>query len=352
MIRMEEPTLSEGERQLLDAILSVELYPDDEETGKKLTSTPENLCNRGMVIEKWTSGPQARTPDWTDTFKSLVSKGFIHREGSIYVLTPLGRPHAFKARTERIARRFDTMLMRCERSSAHSSFCERTLGLDLCQQNKVDMIQLRRLLEVLNLKPENHVLDMGCGTGKIAEYISDLTQAHVLGVDIAAGAVARAMSRTQDKRGRLEFQEGDMNNLSLPPASMDAILALDTLHFAENIQKTIGQIKALLKPHGQMGLFSFQYCLDNDTEDILLPDKTSLAQALTEHDLPFQTWDFTEREKEILRRELQVAQDLMEEYREEGNLDLYEDIIEECEVDLSRLDAGMKRRYLYHVRLP
>jgi ubiquinone/menaquinone biosynthesis C-methylase UbiE len=351
MIRMEESTLSEGERQLLDVILSIDLYPDDEETGKKLTSTPENLRNRGIVIAKSISGHEAKVPDWTDAYTSLVSKGFIQHEGSLYVLTPLGRPHALKARTERTARRFDSLFLRSERSAAYSAFCERALGRDLCQHNVVDMLQLEKLLEVLNLKPEDRVLDMGCGSGKIAEYISDRTHAHVLGIDLAVGALDRARARTQEKRNRLEFQVGNMNNLSLPPASMDTIIAVDTLHFAENVRKTIGQMKALLKPHGQMGLFSFQYCRDNDTEDILLPEKTLLALALTEHGLPFQTWDFTEREKEIHRLQLQVAADLVEEFRSEGNLDLYQDIIEESEEDLERLNAGVKRRYLYHVRL-
>ncbi len=349
---MEESTLSEAERQLLDAVLSIERYPEDEETGKKLTSTPEDLCNRGMLIAKSTSGHQAEVPDWTDAFKSLVSKGLIQGEGSLYVLTALGRPFAVQARTERLGRRFDSLFLRSERSAAYSSFCERALGRNLCQHNVADMIQLEKLLEVLNLKPGNRVLDMGCGSGKIAEYISDLTHAYVLGVDIAVSAINRARARTQEKRNRLEFQEGNMNDLSLPPASMDTIIAVDTLHFAESMQKTIGQMKVLLKPHGQMGLFSFQYCLDNDNPDILLPDNTLLGQALTEHDLPFQTWDFTEREKEVQRLQLQAAADLVEEFRAEGNLDLYEDIIEESEEDLERLNAGVKRRYLYHVRLP
>ncbi|MBU7024975.1 MAG: class I SAM-dependent methyltransferase [Theionarchaea archaeon] len=351
-MRMEEPTLSEGERQLLDAILSIELYPDDEETGKKLISTSEGLRNRGIVIAKAVSGHQAKVPDWTDAFTSLVSKGLIKREGSLYVLTPLGRPSAVKARTERVGRRYDNFFLRSERSATYSAFCERSLGRDLCQHNVTDMLQLEKLLEVLNLKPGDRVLDMGCGSGKIAEYISDRTHAHVLGIDLAKSALDRARARTQEKRNRLEYQVGNMNNLSLPPASMDAIIAVDTLHFAENVRETVGQMKVLLKPHGQMGLFSSQYCLDNDTEGILLPDKTLLAQALIEHDLPFQTWDFTEREKEIHRLQLQVAVDLTEEFRKEGNLHLCEDMIKESEEDLERLDAGMKWRYLYHVRLP
>jgi len=34
----------------------------------------------------------------------------------------------------------------------------------------------------------------------------------------------------------------------------------------------------------------------------------------------------------------------------EGNLDLCEDRIEESEIDLTRLEAGLKRSYLYYIR--
>ncbi|MFX1256104.1 MAG: class I SAM-dependent methyltransferase [Promethearchaeota archaeon] len=344
--------LPEEEKQLLDAILSIELYPDEEETGKKLISTPENLLKRGKVIQEWALGKQAKLADWTNSFESLEKKGFIQQDNSIYFLTSLGRSHAFHARRERVGKRFSNFLIRSEKSKAYSSFCERVFGKDLCQANMMDMIQLEKLLKVLNLTEKNRVLDMGCGIGKIAEYISDVTQAHVLGIDIATEAIKHAQIRTQEKRNRLEFREDDLNNLSLPPASVDTVIAIATLHYTENLEKTIGQIKAVLKPHGQMGLFSFQYCFEKDTPDILLPDKTQLAQVLKKHNLSFKTWDFTEREKEICRRELQIGTELMEEFRAEGNLDLCEDRIEECEIDLQRLEAGKKRRYLYHVQLP
>ncbi len=344
--------ISEAEKQLLDAILSIELYPDEGETGKKLISTPENLRKRGKVIQEWALGKQAKLVDWENAFESLITKAFIQHKGSIYFLTSLGRPHAVHARRERVGKKFSNILIRSERSKAYSVFCERVFGRDLCQANMMDMLQLKKLLEVLNLTEKNRVLDIGCGIGKIAEYISDMTQAHVLGIDIATEAIKRAQIRTQEKRNRLEFREGDLNNLSLPPASVDTVIAIATLHYTENLEKTIGQMKTVLRPNGQMGLFSFQYCFADDTPDILLPDKTQLAQALKKHNLSFKTWDFTEREKKIRRRQLQIGTALMEEFQAEGNLDLCEDRIEECELDLPRLDAGKKRRYLYHVQLP
>ena len=346
---MKEWNLSEGEKQLLDALRSIELYPDDEETGK-LTSS-ETIRNRALLIQKWVSGTEAKLADWTDAFEKLLAKGLIQWDGSVYVLTNMGRSYAVIARNERFSKRFNNTLIRSEKSKAYSSFCERVFGKDLCQANVMDMVHLEKLLEVLNLTPENRVLDLGCGMGRIAEYISDVTDAHVLGIDIADEVIACAQARTKEKRYRLEFREGDLNNLQLPPASVDTIIAIATLHYVEDLDKTISQMKAILKPHGQMGLFSFQYLSDNDPPDILLPNNTTLAQVLKKHDLPFRTWNFTEREKEVYRRQRQVATELMEEFRAEGNLDLCEDRIEECEEDLPLLEAGKKQQYLYHVQL-
>ncbi|MBU7018536.1 MAG: class I SAM-dependent methyltransferase [Theionarchaea archaeon] len=349
---MNELELSEGEKQLLDALLSIELYPHDEETGKKLTTTPEDIRKRGILIQKYMFDKKAKLADWTGMYEGLLTKGLIQYSGSVYALKDEGRPYAFRARSERLGRRFDNLMIRWDGSTVHSLLCERVYGKDLCQAGRVDMHQLEKLLEVLNLTSENRVLDMGCGIGKITEFISDLTHAHILGIDLASKAIQRAQARTEEKRARLEFREADMNNLSLPPASIDTVIALDTLHYLENLEKTIGQMKSWLQPHGQMGLFSFQYSSENDTPDLLLPSNTDLAQALKKHDLPFQTWDFTERDKEYSRRLFQVATELKEEFKAEDNLDLYEDQIGGLEEDIQFLDAGKKRRYLYYVRMP
>jgi ubiquinone/menaquinone biosynthesis C-methylase UbiE len=107
----------------------------------------------------------------------------------------------------------------------------------------MDMVQLEKLPEVLNLSAENNVLDLACGMGAIAEYISDTTEAHVIGVDIANEAIAHAQERTQKKRDRLEFRYGTMNNLGFPPASFDTIIAIASLHYTENLGETIRQKK-------------------------------------------------------------------------------------------------------------
>ncbi len=89
-----------------------------------------------------------------------------------------------------------------EHSQAHHLFCERVFGKDLCQHGFMDIRQLELLLSVVQLDSSCRVLDLGCGNGLIAEYLSDKTGAHVTGLDYIAQAIQQARARTVSKAGR------------------------------------------------------------------------------------------------------------------------------------------------------
>jgi ubiquinone/menaquinone biosynthesis C-methylase UbiE len=351
--------LADAEKQLLDAVLSIELYPaanpeeadENVQQGEKMAPTAENLRKRGELIQVTSFGEQAPLLDWTTAYPRLVEAGLIQYDDGIYRLTDAGRIQAQFVRTERTGKRYSDYLVRCAESAAHAEFCGRVFGKNLCQADMMDMVQLEKLLDVLDLSAENKVLDLACGIGTIAEYISDTTGAHVVGVDIAEQAIAHAQGRTRQKRDRLEFRFGDMDDLSLATTSFDTVIAIAALHFARDLEQTIRQLLKVLTPDGQMGLFAFQYADESDSPDVLLPENTDLARALQKCALDFQTWEFTDQEIKVRQRQLQVARELIEAYREEGNLDVCEGRIEECEIDLPLLETGLKRRYLYHVRL-
>ena len=73
------------------------------------------------------------------------------------------------------------------------------------------------MLGSVELTAEDRLLDLGCGVGMISEHISDTTGASVVGLDYAPEAVAAALDRTVGKRNRLDFVQGDMNDLELEP---------------------------------------------------------------------------------------------------------------------------------------
>ncbi len=112
------------------------------------------------------------------------------------------------------------------------------------------MVVLEDLLARFELKPGDHLLDLGCGAGIIAKYISDQTGARVTGLDYAAPAIAVANERTANKRSQLTFVTGDMNALDLPEQFFDAAISLDTLYWVADITDTLSQVVRTIKPGG------------------------------------------------------------------------------------------------------
>ncbi|MFC1852728.1 class I SAM-dependent methyltransferase [candidate division CSSED10-310 bacterium] len=107
--------------------------------------------------------------DWTAAFKTLTKNQMLKEKNGVYLLTKQGIERAYKLIAGIESSQF---ALKCEKSKTYSEFCERVHYQDLCQNNMIDMEQL---IEVLNLSPDNRVLDVGCGIGIITEYISDKT---------------------------------------------------------------------------------------------------------------------------------------------------------------------------------
>jgi len=68
-------------------------------------------------------------------------------------------------------------------SPVHALFCQRAFGLDLGQHGFADLAQLDALVEATDMRAGRRVLDLGCGDGRIAEYLSHRTGAHLTGLD-------------------------------------------------------------------------------------------------------------------------------------------------------------------------
>jgi cyclopropane fatty-acyl-phospholipid synthase-like methyltransferase len=237
-------------------------------------------------------------------------------------------------------------------SRAHALFCQRLYGRDFCQQGFADMRQVERLLGVLHLQPESRVLELGCGSGGIAEYISDLTGAVVTGLDNVPEAIALAEKRALRKAGRLRFVLGSMDRMGFPEATFDAIVAIDALYFTD-LNQTIAQMRFVLAPGGEVGiLYSHganpKVPLAMFPRETLPPDRTPLAQALQQQGFAYRTWDLTKEDYQHARRKKDIAENLRARFEAEGNLFLYENRYGEAEGVMAAIKARAHRRYLYH----
>ena len=169
-------------------------------------------------------------------------------------------------------------------SAANAEYCARVYGRNLCQHGFADLPHLDDLIRVARLTAGTRVLDLGCGNGMIAEYISDETGAHVTGIDFIPQAIEDARARTQPKRDRLDFRVMDMSRLDFPPASFDVIVSVDTFYFTDLVE-TLAGCRPLLREGGRLAAFFDQSCgpdtpLEQYPRECILPNNTDLARTL------------------------------------------------------------------------
>ncbi len=282
--------------------------------------------------------------DWDDAFVGLIEKGLIYQSGENYLPTKQEFQPWWKYM-------YDEYYSRAQTSQAHSKFCERAYGKNLCQHGVADMVQVNKLIKVLELDETNRVLELGCGNGLITEYISDTTGAHITGVDISDVGIQQSQERTEEKRHRLAFCVGHIHELDFPSDSFDTAILIDVIHFV-NRDKTLAQITEILEPKGQVGIFFTQFLGPDDSEELLQPEKTVLAQSLHEHNLHFATHCFSEEEYVHCQQKVEVLKALEAEFEAEGNVWLYNFRLEEAEDHAKSLVEKKRSRHLYHVLLP
>lgn len=331
--------LTEAEMQVLASI-----YRVDSDGQRADRAAVEKLGERYWVFKE----------DWSSAFDDLVAKALIAGDDQGYTLTEAGRPVALNCRSERPDMYwyyYQKFYPAAWASAAHSKLCERVFGEDLCQEGQTDMASLKHLMALLDVKPGETVLDLGCGAGVIAEYVSDQTGASVNGLDYAATAIAEATARTASKRDRLTFEQGNFNALDYPDGSFDAVISLDTLYWASDLEAVLSALESSLKPGGRIGIFMNHHISEGEPPDMLAAPHSELAKAVASVGLSLETFDYTKEVGEFWRRNVAAARDLKEAFEAEGNGSIADRLIRESEEDyLPDVDAGRIARYLFYIR--
>lgn len=93
------------------------------------------------------------------------------------------------------------------------------------------------------------ILEVGCGNGGGASYIVRTRRpASYVGVDLLPGHIE--MSRQSHDQPGLSFQIGDAEKLPFEDESFDGVLNIESSHSYNSMDKFLGEVKRVLKPHG------------------------------------------------------------------------------------------------------
>ena len=112
----------------------------------------------------------------------------------------------------------------------------------------------RILIDHLQIKPGERVLDVGAGTGRLAEYVAELvgTSGEVVGIDPLENRVAIARSRASKV---LRFGTGRAEDLSeFPDCQFDVVYLNSVFHWIEDKARALQEIFRVLKTGGRIGV--------------------------------------------------------------------------------------------------
>ncbi len=110
------------------------------------------------------------------------------------------------------------------------------------------------LLSLLSDTPPGHLLDIGTGTGRIAELLAPYAE-HIVALDKSLDMLRVARARLQALApDKVELAQGDFTNLPFPAASFDTVLLHQVLHFAQDPALAIKEAARVTRPGGRIAV--------------------------------------------------------------------------------------------------
>jgi trans-aconitate 2-methyltransferase len=107
----------------------------------------------------------------------------------------------------------------------------------------------REVLDRLDLRGDERVLDAGCGTGRVtAALVERLPRGEVVAVDGSPAMVEAARERLGDS---VELRVADLVELTLD-GPVDAILSTATFHWIADHDALFARLREVLKPGGRL----------------------------------------------------------------------------------------------------
>lgn len=232
------------------------------------------------------------------------------------------------------------------KSNEFQAFCKEAFGEDFSQDGFSNIKQIDMILQYIPQKDDVHILDIGCGNGKMLGYLQEKTNAYIHGFDYSEEAIKTAQFLFHKNS---EFKEGIIGKIDYPEESFDVIISMGTMYFAKDMNIFVAQIKKWLK---QSGVFFVGY----QEGDVIPKTKnihtTMLSKALVMNDMSYEAIDITEQTYELLKTKRISAITHQTEFEAEGYNNWFDMLIGQTEYATEPFEQFKEKmaRYIYVIR--
>ena len=112
-------------------------------------------------------------------------------------------------------------------------------------------------ISLLNIQPDNHILEIGFGPGVAIQYASQkAVEGFVAGIDYSATMVqvARKRNAAAIKAERVDLKQGEVSSLPYPDESFDKAFTIHCIYFWAKPIDGLKELRRILKPGGLLGV--------------------------------------------------------------------------------------------------
>lgn len=129
---------------------------------------------------------------------------------------------------------------------------------------------IAEVVDALRLPAGETLLDLACGRGGYGLEVAARTGANLVGVDFSTEAVRQADEHARRLGREADFRVGDLAATGLDDGSVDAVLCVDAVQFAEQQDAAYRELRRVLRPGGRVVLTCWEPV---DRDDGRVPDR-------------------------------------------------------------------------------
>lgn len=189
----------------------------------------------------------------------------------------------------RDAEHFDQWYAGIVQSDRVDRITQTALGLppDLESTSLLPWQGIADVIDALQLRSGQMLLDLACGRGGYGLEIARRTGVRLIGIDFSAVAVERARTRGTGA----EFLVGELSATGLADDAVDSIVCVDAMQFATPYAAGVAECRRVLRPGGRLALTGWQA---RDLGDEKVPARLRIDIAAELHAVGFEEVDVRE----------------------------------------------------------
>ncbi|KAM6953426.1 phosphoethanolamine methyltransferase [Aplochiton taeniatus] len=217
----------------------------------------------------------------------------------------------------------------------------------------------KEFVDLLNLRPGQKVLDVGCGIGGGNFYMAKTFGVEVLGLDLSENMVNIAMERAvAEKIPSVHFEVADATKRSFPEGSFDVVYSRDTILHIDDKLVLFKRFHSWLKPGGK--LLISDYCCGEKPwtpqfqeyvkqRGYILYTPTQYGKFIEEAGFSYvRTEDRTAQFLQVIKAEMERAEETKAEFIQEFSEEDYLAIVNGWSDKLQRCHTGDQRWGLFY----